>query len=225
MVAGLEGAKLTGMDILSEQPDWLYLLREYHDTFGAGSSGGSNAIRSHRRRVREQINRVVQADPPILGRQPEDKPVTAHLGRALDLAAAGPLATMAATLRRLAHRFTWEWGYERVPRPLTKRYAYCELAGPNGPVQAERIILGLVLLAPGTTYPQHSHKEIEESYVSLAGAWSENDTAVYAPGSLIFNQPEHAHRITVGERAPCLLAYAWLGPPERLKAPGMTFGR
>ena len=37
------------MDILSEQPDWLYLLREYHETFGAGSSGGSNAIRSHRR--------------------------------------------------------------------------------------------------------------------------------------------------------------------------------
>ena len=213
------------MDILSEQPDWLYLLREYHDTFGAGSSGGSNAIRSHRRRVREQINRVIQADPPILGRQPEDKPVTAHLGRALDLAADGPLATMAATLRRLSHQFTWEWGYERVPRPLTRRYAYCELAGPKGPVEADRIILGLVLLAPGTTYPQHSHKEIEESYVSLAGAWSENDTAVYAPGSLIFNKPQQAHRITVGDRAPCLLAYAWLGPPERLRAPGMTFGR
>jgi dimethylpropiothetin dethiomethylase len=213
------------MEILSDRPDWLYLLRDYHEAFGAGSSGGSNAIRGHRRRVRERISRLVQADPPILGRQPADKPVTAHLGRALDLAADGPLAPMAATVRRLSPQFTWEWGYERVPRALAQRYAYCELAGPHGPVQAERIILGLVLLAPGTTYPQHSHKEIEESYVSLAGAWSENDAAVYAPGSLIYNRPEQAHRITVGERAPCLLAYAWLGPPERLRAPGMRFAR
>ena len=213
------------MDILSEQPDWLYLLREYHDTFGTGSSGGSDAIRSHRRRVREAINRVVQADPPMLGRQPADKPVTAHLGRALDLAAAGPLATMAATLRRLA-----------LSSPGSGATSGCRARSPgatptaNWPArtarcEAERIILGLVLLAPGTTYPQHSHKEIEESYVSLAGAWSENDAAVYAPGSLIFNRPEQAHRITVGERAPCLLAYAWLGPPARLQAPGMTFGR
>lgn len=36
-------------------------------------------------------------------------------------------------------------------------------------------------------YPQHSHTDIEESYISVAGAWSENDVAVYAPGSLIFN--------------------------------------
>jgi dimethylpropiothetin dethiomethylase len=213
------------MDTLTAQPDWLYLLRDYREAFGAGSSGGSPSIRGHRRRVREEISRVVQADPPILERAPQAKPVTAHLGRALDLAESGPLGAMASTLRRLAPAFTWAWGYERVPRALAQRYAYCELAGPNGPVQAGRIILGLVLLAPGTTYPQHSHKGIEESYVSLAGAWSENDTAVYAPGSLIFNQPEQAHRITVGDRAPCLLAYVWLGPPERLAAPGMTFGR
>ena len=31
-----------------------------------------------------------------------------------------------------------------------------------------------VLFAPNTTYPQHSHKEIEESYISISGAWSES---------------------------------------------------
>ena len=86
---------------------------------------------------------------------------------------------------------------------------------------AERLILGFVLFAPNTTYPQHSHKEIEESYISLAGAWSENDAAVYAPGSLILNRSEHEHRITTGQVDPCLLAYAWIGPPDMLNTPGM----
>ena len=84
---------------------------------------------------------------------------------------------------------TWEFGYERVPKGLERKYAYCEILGPKGPVKADTLILGFVLFAPGTTYPQHSHKDIEESYVSIAGAWSENDTAVYAPGSLILNRP------------------------------------
>ena len=96
---------------------------------------------------------------------------------------------------------------------------------PQGPIQAEGFILGLVLFAPGTTYPQHRHDEIEESYISLAEAWSENDNAVYALGSLILNRSTQHHRITVGIRKPCLLAYAWIGPPERLSAPEFRFSK
>ena len=78
-------------------------------------------------------------------------------------------------------------------------------------------------IAPKTTYPQHSHHEIEESYISIAGAWSENDVAVHAPGSLILNRPGDEHRITTADREPCLLAYAWTGPGDRLNAPDMKF--
>lgn len=109
-----------------------------------------------------------------------------------------------------------------MPKALSQRYAYCEILGPRGPVLAERIILGFVLFAPNTIYPQHSHEEIEESYISVAGAWSENDAAVYAPGSLILNRSGDEHRITTGDLEPCLLAYAWTGPEEALAAPGMT---
>jgi hypothetical protein len=151
--------------------------------------------------------------------------VTDHLPRALDLASHGPLSAMARTLARLEPGFRWEYGYERMPKALANRYAYAELLGPNGPVVADSLILGLVLFAPSTVYPQHAHEEIEESYVSLSGAWSENDAAVYAPGSLILNRSAHEHRITIGDRTPCLLFYAWVGPPSRLAAPGMTFKR
>ena len=137
----------------------------------------------------------------------------------------GGLRGMARALERVSDRLSWEYGYEKVPRALAQKYAYCEIAGPQGPVRSERLILGFVLFAPNTTYPQHSHHDIEESYVSVAGAWSENDTAVHAPGSLVLNVPGHEHRITTGRFDPVLLAYAWVGPDDRLSAPGMKFSR
>ena len=59
--------------------------------------------------------------------------------------------------------------------------------------------------------------------MSIAGAWSENDAAVYAPGSLVLNGDGHEHRITTGDHEPSLLAYAWVGDSARLASPGMRF--
>lgn len=213
------------MTTLATHPDWLYLLRDFDTVYRRGSAGGSAVIRSHQRRVRDALSQVLKSNPKFSPREPETKPVVKHLGRALDLASVGPLTSMTRTISRLTEDLTWEWGYQRLARDLGNRYAYCEFLGPNGPVVAETLILGLVLFAPGTTYPQHSHPEIEESYVSLGGAWSENDGAVYAPGSMILNRSGHEHRITIGDREPCLLLYAWIGPPERLAHPDMKFSR
>lgn len=207
---------------LSESPDWGYLLHEFETIYrSGGSAGGSKAIRAHRKRVRETLSAVLDADPRLAARAPEEKPVTAYLPRALDIGERGAMSALARALSRVTAQLTWEYGYARPPRHLARRYAYCEVMGPLGPVPSERLILGFVLLAPSTTYPQHSHKEIEESYLSVSGAWSENDAAVYAPGSLILNRAEHEHRITTGDLEPCLLAYAWTGPEGRLAAPGM----
>lgn len=210
---------------LADSPSWIYLLREFQFLYRDGSDGGSTAIRSHRKRVREAISAILDANPDVENRTPDIKPVTAHLPRAFDLGRRTPMVGMSTALERASDRLTWEYGYERVPRALEKKYAYCEIAGPQGPIMSERLILGFVLFAPQTTYPQHSHHEIEESYISVCGAWSENQTAVYAPGSLILNTPGTEHRITTGRTDPCLLAYAWIGPGERLATPGMKFSR
>ena len=37
--------------------------------------------------------------------------------------------------------------------------------------------------------------EIEESYISIAGGWSENDGAVYAPGSMILNRVDESRPV------------------------------
>ena len=213
------------MKTLATETDWLYLLRDFDSVYRRGSAGGSGVIRTHQRRVRDALSQVLKSNPHFLPRKAETKPVVNHLGRALDLASNGPLAGMARTIGRITQDLTWEWGYQRLARDLANRYAYCEFLGPHGPVVAETLILGLVLFAPRTTYPQHSHPEIEESYVSLGGAWSENDGAVYAPGSMILNRSKHEHRITIGDREPCLLLYAWIGPSERLAHPDMKFSR
>lgn len=210
---------------LTQEPDWRYLLDEFDTLYRHGSAGGSARIRGHRRKVREAFAKIVDADPPVRAHEPTQLPVTAHLGRALDLAGRGPLAALAAAIERVRTKLSWEHGYAKLSRTLARQYAYCELLGSNGPVEGHGLILGLVLFAPDTIYPQHSHRDIEESYISLAGAWSENDVAVYAPGSLILNRSGEEHRITVGAADPCLLAYAWIGPPERLVEPDMKFSR
>lgn len=208
---------------LSDCPNWIYLLREFETLYRYGSYGGSTAIRSHRRRVRETLSALIASNPPVTDREVVKKPVVAHLPRALDLGERSALSGFSRALGRVADQLTWEYGYPRMPKPLEQKYAYSEILGPQGPVVADQLILGFVLFAPNTTYPQHNHKDIEESYISVAGAWSENDAAVYAPGSLILNRAEHEHRITTGELEPCLLAYAWIGPRERLAVPGMRF--
>ncbi|WP_238368705.1 dimethylsulfonioproprionate lyase family protein [Mesobacterium pallidum] len=206
---------------LRDVPNWLYLLREFEALYRHGSPGGSKLIRAHRKKVRDALSRLLACDPAIAMRAPASKPVVAHMSRALDMGERGAMQGMARALREVRADLTWEYGYEKVPKALGQKYAYCEVAGPLGPVKSADLILGFVLFAPNTTYPQHSHKEIEESYISVAGAWSENDAAVYAPGSLILNKPGDEHRITTGEFDPCLLAYAWVGSHEKLAAPGM----
>jgi len=206
---------------LLDHPNWLYLLREFDSLYRHGSAGGSAAIRGHRKRVRDRLSSAMARNPEMTERASQTKPVTAHLPRALDLGERGAMQGMARALREVRDQLTWEYGYERIPRALSQKYAYCEILGPQGPVKCDSLILGFVLFAPNTTYPQHSHSEIEESYISVSGAWSENNAAVFAPGSLILNRSGDEHRITTGDRDPCLLAYAWTGPEARLAKPGM----
>ncbi|MCR9109440.1 dimethylsulfonioproprionate lyase family protein [Marivita sp. XM-24bin2] len=210
---------------LLDRPDWLYLLRDYYELYRRLSAGGSAKIRTHQKNVRESINRVIKANAEVRELEPVSKPVSAHLRRALDNGRMERHAPFIRALESVQQHFVWQYGYEKVPRGLEQKYAYAELAGPTGPVITDEVILGLVLFAPGCTYPAHAHSGISESYICLSGAVSENDQGVYAPGSLIFNPPEQRHRITVADQNPALLCYAWTGEREKLANQKMVFSR
>ena len=69
------------MDIrLNDVPDWKYVFQEIDQVYRLGSAGGSSIIRSHHRRVRETISKIVKSNPYYTPRQPENKPVSAHWG-------------------------------------------------------------------------------------------------------------------------------------------------
>ena len=210
---------------LNDSPDWVYLLREFQEFYRRGKAGGSAKIRSHQRQVREAISKILEANPPMQHRAIEDKPVTAHLKRALDNGRPERTESFVRAIESILPQVSWLYGYEKVPRGLSKKYAYAEFAGPQGPIVAEGVILGMVLFGPKCTYPAHSHDGLTESYYVLSGAVSENDDGVYAPGSLIFNPPGRMHRITVSDTEPALLAYAWHGPRDKLASQKMVFKR
>jgi dimethylpropiothetin dethiomethylase len=212
-------------DVQKMQPDWRYLLADFYDLYRMIPAGGSDKIRRHQRQTREAINRVIRADPDFRPQMPAEKPVTRHLRRALDQGRGGPMAPIIRSLDAISPALSWQYGYEKVPPALASSYAYAEIAGPHGPVVTADVILGVVLFAPACTYPAHAHKGITESYVCLSGAVSENHQGVYVPGSMIFNPPDHLHRITVGDREPALLAYAWLGAADDLADQKMVFTR
>lgn len=210
---------------LGEEPDWLYLLREYYEMYRRSSAGGSERIRSHQRQVRETISKVMDSNPQLVLREPTVKPVCLHLKRALDQGRLQRTATMIRAVESISDELTWLYGYERMPKGLSNKFAYAEIMGPYGPVISTDLILGLVLFAPKCVYPAHSHDGLTESYYCLSGSVSENHDGVYAPGSLIFNPPGRNHRITVDAREPCLLAYAWKGPAEMLARQKLVFSR
>lgn len=209
---------------LNHTSDLRYLLREYYDLYRRLPTGGSTRIRKHQRDVREAISRVIKANPPIVLRPPERLPVSDHFRRALDLGSLNHMAPVIHALDAVQHMLCWEYGYEKVPKGLARKYGYAEIAGPKGPIQTTELTLGIVLFAPGCTYPAHSHADITESYVCLSGSVSENHQGVYTPGSLIYNPPDQVHRITVSDVDPALLAYAWIAAPDILVANTMKLG-
>lgn len=210
---------------LTDKPDWLYLFKDIHDLYRFSSSGGSASIRSHQRSVAKTLNACIKGNARVIRNDPSQRPVCVHLPRALDLGSEGPLAGLVKAVGRVSSRISWQYGYRAMPKALARKYAFAELLGPRGPVLGSDLVLGLVLFAPGTTYPVHAHDGITESYVCLSGTSSENDAGVHAPGSLIFNPPGQQHRITTGRSAPCLLLYAWTGTHQALAEPEMVLDR
>ena len=215
----------SGPGRLANFPDWRYLLREFYNLYRFSSAGGSSQIRSHQKEVRHRLSRLLNREPEVHPFQAQEKPVCAHLSRALDIGQSFSTAPLARAIERIRDQLSWEYGYGKVPPGLSLKYAFSAFMGPKGPIVSEELILGLVLFAPGTTYPSHSHQDLTESYFCLSGAISENDVGVYAPGSLILNPPGHPHRITTSDTEPSLLAYAWVGPVEMLASQKMVFSR
>ena len=210
---------------LEDRPDWHYLLSEIYWIYRHSSSGGSRPIRAHHRTVRARLNRIIAHNPEVREDTPELLSVCMHLHRALENGKRFGTDAAVRSVEAVSHALVWRQGYRSMPGKLRDKYAYAEFLGPNGPVMADDLVLGCVLFAPGTIYPSHAHKGVTESYICLSGAMSQNNVAVYTPGSMILNTPDFDHKITSCALEPTLLLYAWVGAPEDLANQEMMFRR
>ena len=215
----------TSLSDAQNHADWHYVLQEFYQAYRYGSAGGSSEIRRHQRDIQRRISRCVSSNPNVMQLPPQTKPVCAHLGRALDNGEQERTQSFIRALAKITDQLVWQYGYDKMPRSLEKKYAYAELLGTRGPVVCEDLILGLVLFAPKCSYPAHSHEEITESYLCLSGTISENHAGVYPPGSMILNQAGREHAITTSDTEPVLLTYAWAGEPGALHGFEMKFSR
>ena len=139
---------------------------------------------------------------------------------AVALAGRDPLAR---ALARLLPGLAWRRTYEGACGlgDFLEGYGYAELVGPQGPVRAPGLRLGVLLLGPGVLYPLHSHPA-EELYLAVSGtaAWSRGRGPFVPrpPGSLIHHRPLEPHAMRAGEE-PMLAVWAWTGDiatPARL---------
>lgn len=197
-------------------------LRELHTIYN-GLDSSEKETKRHILSVRNTLSSLIEIPLPATDKKPGLKPVCRYLERAINTGRTGPFSTLCETLIQVSPYLGWEYGYETIPDHLYDSYAYTEIAGPKGSVYSENIAFGLVLLAPGCHYPEHSHPDIEESYLCVSGSVTQNNNDVVTAGDILYNPPGYLHSLSVDAAGACLLAYSWNAPAEILRNNSMKF--
>lgn len=177
---------------MSIQDDWAVALIKLADLFGL-TEPGIRHVGMVDARCRPRVLAAVQ-----------------HLPMALDRA--GPIAQpICEILLRLQHLLHWSQNPNYTDQDFLRGYAYCELVGPHGHIQHGELALGLLLLQPRITYPEHAHPA-KETYLVLSGhaQWKQGDGRWRArgPGDLITHASAESHAMRT-KTEPLLAAYLW----------------
>jgi hypothetical protein len=201
-----------------------------------GSTDPLTDLDGHWRELFERLAGMFAADGPNIQRRsqrpdalpPQFQSVVQHLPAALARATAST-AAVCASLTVLQGALHWRQNSSYTDIAFLRGYAYCELLGPTGHWHTDRIALGLLLLGPGLTYPEHLHPATE-IYVVLSGhaQWRQGNRPwrQRRPESVIEHASMEPHAMRTGAE-PLLAAYLWrdhLLEPARLLEPAAPPG-
>ena len=153
-------------------------------------------------------------------RRPEPPPARAHLQWALDVAATSPApaAALAAALAAIEPQLCWQRrpGAENVPGNFADGHANATIVGDGGLELRDDVRIGVSLLAPQVTYPDHRHPP-EELYAVLSpGSWRQDARPWNepGPGGVVYNQPNVVHAMQ-SANSPLLAVWClWTGARE-----------
>jgi quercetin dioxygenase-like cupin family protein len=153
---------------------------------------------------------------PQTPHRPEPPRAWTHLQGALAAASsAAPAAALANALAAIEPQLCWQRrpGAEDVPGNFADGHANATIVGENGLEVRGDVRIGVSLLAPHVTYPDHRHPP-EELYAVLSpGFWRQDAKPWHEPGvgGVVYNHPNvvHAMRST---SAPLLAVWClWTG--------------
>ena len=144
---------------------------------------------------------AVALSSPVPSRPPPTPcrlPACAHLLPAIDLLrrSAPDLAPLADALQALAPQMTWR--QKSTDDPVFARgHANSDIVGADANALEQRadVRLGLSLMAPDLTYPDHDHPP-EEVYIALSDSdWRQNANPWHAPGigGIVYNPRNIVH--------------------------------
>jgi quercetin dioxygenase-like cupin family protein len=122
------------------------------------------------------------------------------------------LAPLADALRRLAPELVWRQRSNDDP-VFAQSHANAALVGPEPHALEQRsdVRVGISLVAPGVTYPDHRHPP-EEVYIVLSeGEWRQESGPWHAPGigGIVYNPRDIVHAMRSG---PSPLLAIWCLP-------------
>lgn len=130
--------------------------------------------------------------------RPEPPRAWTHLQGALAAASsAGPAAALANALAAIEPQLCWQRrpGAEDVPGNFVDGHANATIVGEGGLEVRGDVRVGVSLLAPHVTYPDHRHPP-EELYAVLSpGFWRQDAKPWHepGPGGVVYNHPNVVH--------------------------------
>ncbi len=128
---------------------------------------------------------------------PADNPLTGDMDVALRSAGelTLPVAQLVPDFIKIADQLPWYRRPSDEDMIFDKGHINAEIIGPEGLVFSDAVKLGVTVMSPGVTFPDHHHPP-EEVYVVLSpGYWRQNDEDWWSPGpgGYVYNPPDILH--------------------------------
>ncbi len=158
-----------------------------------------------------------KAQLPCVLPEPQRLPGCRHLGAALDMAKAGPMADLASAFERFEPYMRWirtEHYRESLGDAYMENYCYTNVLGYDALIPHEHVIAAFFIIGPDRRYPRHHH-EAEEVYFPFGGdtLWGQDDeTPRPRPAAEpIHNTPWLPHEM-ITRKTPLFTFCFWVSP-------------
>ena len=110
--------------------------------------------------------------------------------------------TLGLQLLDLMPYLPWQQRQEADHPAFMAGHANAQIIGPDGLVVSDNLLIGISLLAPHVTYPDHHHPPAEVYLVLTEGEWRQEAKPWHQPGAggYVYNHPHVIHAMCSADK-------------------------